>query len=135
MSIPSQVESAFVQTVPGGKSPCPEFPAFISRIRAFSRLLCVQVQTFVLATDFCVFVSRPSYFSQNFCALMSRFSCVNQIFVRSFNIVSCNHIQSFVRSSDFPFAFSFRLVIIETVLLINYISVYFDINFVIVDKN
>ena len=45
MSRPSQTESTYVQTVPDGSCLCPDF-------RAFARLSCVYVQTFVRSPDF-----------------------------------------------------------------------------------
>ena len=113
MSRPSQTESTYVQTVPDGKCLCPDF-------RAFIRLSCVHVQTFVRSCpDFRAFdrlscVHQTFVRSSDFRAFMSRFSCVHvQIFVRStdfraFTRLSCVHVQTFVRSPNFR-AFMFRL--------------------------
>ena len=85
MSRPSQVESTYVQTVTDGSCLCPEF-------RAFTRLSCVNVQTFVRSSDFRAF--------------MSRLSCVHQTFVRSTYFCAfmcrllCIHVQTFERSTD-----------------------------------
>ena len=83
MSRPSQTESTYVQTVPDGKCLCQDF-------RAFIRLSCVHVQTFVRSCpDFRAF---------------DRLSCVHQTFVRScpdfraFTRLSCVHVQTFVRT-------------------------------------
>ena len=115
MSRPSQTESRYVQTVPDGKSVCPDRPRQkvpMSRhscvhqtIRAFMiRLSCVH-QTFR------AFMSRLSSVHQifgrspDFRAFMIRLSCVHQTFVRSpdfcvFTRLSCVHDQTFVRSSE-----------------------------------
>ena len=99
MSRPSQTESAYVQTFVRS---CPDFRAFTRLscvhiqtfvrspdFRAFNRFLCVHVQTFVRSPDFRAFISRLSCVHQtfvrstDFCAFMSRLSCVHQTFVRS----------------------------------------------------
>ena len=121
----SQTESRYVQTVPDGKCLCPDRPRRkvpMSRLscvhqtfvrscpdfRAFTRLLCVHVQTFVRSPDYsCVhdqtFVRSPDYscvHDQTF-VRSPDYSCVHdQTFVRSPDY-SCVHDQTFVRSPDY----------------------------------
>ena len=78
--------SKYVQTVPDGKYLCPDRPR---RKLPMSRLSCVR-QTFVRSPDFCAFMSRLSCVHvQTFARsgldfrAFTRLSCVQPIFVRS----------------------------------------------------
>ena len=128
MSRPSQTESTYVQTVPDGSCLCPDF-------RAFARLSCVHVQTFVRSPDFHAFMSRLSCVHQTFVRscpdfrAFTRLSCVQPIFVRScpdfraFDRFLCVHVQTFVRSTDFR-AFMSRLLYI----LLDILASVWDLN-------
>ena len=59
----------YVQTF--GRSP--DFRAFISRLRAITKILSVHVQILVLSPDFCTFLSRLPGVHQTFVRLCSDF--------------------------------------------------------------
>ena len=111
--------SKYVQTVPDGSCLCPDF-------RAFARLSCVHVQTFVRSPDFRAFMSRLSCVHQTFVRscpdfhAFTRLSCVQPIFVRScpdfraFYRLSCVHVQTFVRSPNFRAFNRFLCVHVQT---------------------